>query len=267
MNVSRRGLLRGAGAGVVLIGSTEMLAGCAPAAAPGAAVRTGLRRVRRAGRRPQGHARAAEGLPLHRRHARGRHDARLRGAHPAQPRRHRRVRPSRWWRRARQQPRDPRAVRHRAARPAPRRPDLRSRRRGWLHGDQHRRGGQPARRDRRRRRHRHQLRGRRLAVGHLAHLRGDRRARRQGRLPEGPRLRLRGRSVRRGRQPRPAADQGARPVRARGRRHRPAARAHLPDRGRVQAQRHALPLDPARRLHRRQGRAAQARPGRRRARR
>jgi secreted PhoX family phosphatase len=36
MNVSRRGLLRGAGAGVLLIGSTEMLAGCAPAAAPGA---------------------------------------------------------------------------------------------------------------------------------------------------------------------------------------------------------------------------------------
>ena len=42
MNVSRRGLLRGAGAGVVLIGSTEMLAGCAPAAAPGAAVEPGF---------------------------------------------------------------------------------------------------------------------------------------------------------------------------------------------------------------------------------
>lgn len=35
MKVSRRGLLRGAGAGVLLIGSTEMLAGCAPA--PGGA--------------------------------------------------------------------------------------------------------------------------------------------------------------------------------------------------------------------------------------
>ena len=37
MSVSRRALLRSAGAGVLLVGSTEMLAGCAPAVAPATA--------------------------------------------------------------------------------------------------------------------------------------------------------------------------------------------------------------------------------------
>jgi secreted PhoX family phosphatase len=58
-------------------------------------------------------------------------------------------------------------------------------------------------------------------------------------------------------------DQGARPVLARGRCGRPAARRHHPHRGRLEPQRPALPLGAAAGLPGAQGRPARARPGRR----
>lgn len=97
----------------------------------------------------------------------------------------------------------------------------------------------------RHRRHLHQLRRWREPVGHLAVRRGDRGQGRQERLHQGPRLHLRGRPVRRRVQPRPQAREGLRPLRARGRRGGPEARPRLPDRGRLEPQRAAVPLDPA----------------------
>ena len=61
-----------------------------------------------------------------------------------------------------------------------------------------------------------------VAVGHVADLRGGREP---SAADQAARLRLRGRPLRPGRQPRPEADQGARPLRARGARRRPATRA------------------------------------------
>ncbi len=76
---------------------------------------------------------------------------------------------------------------------------------------------------------------------------------RHRRVPEGPRLRLRGGPVRPGGQQEPAADQGARPLRARGRGRGPPPRPHLPHRGRVHAHRPALPLGAPEGLPRQEG--------------
>ena len=119
-----------------------------------------------------------------------------------------------------------------------------------LHDHRDRRRGPQPRRAGRHLRHADQLRRRADPVGHLAHLRGDRdprghrveRRRPQRHVPEGPRLRLRG-------LPRPigpagpGADQGLRPVRARGPGDQPRPYPRLPVRGRQRPERAVLPVD------------------------
>ena len=179
-------------------------------------------RVRAAGGRPRETPGPAARLPLLDRHARRGHEAGDGSADPAEPRRHRGVRPCGGRHRAGQQPRDPRAVRHRSRRAPPGRADLRPGRGGRLHDRRGRPRRSSGRGTGRHRGHPHQLRGRPDPLEHLADVRGGRLPRRCGRLHQGPRLRLRGRSVRPGRQPRSAADQGVGPVRARSRRRGPA---------------------------------------------
>ena len=223
-------------------------------------------RLRAAGSGPGRPSGPAPGLLVLDRHPRRGDEAGQRRVHPPQPRRHRSLpAPPRRRHRAGQQPRDPRAVRHGAARTPPRRPDLRP---GRSRGVHHRRGRshrQARRRAGRHRRHADQLRGRADSLGNVADLRGGVLVRRHRRLPEGPRLRLRRRPARRRRQPGPETDHGVGPVRARGGRGRSPPRRHLPHRGRRLPHRSALPMAATPGLPRGPWCAAPARADRRRA--
>ena len=171
-----------------------------------------------------------------------------RRAHAGPPRRHGGVRRGPEPLPARPQPRGQRAGRRVRQRGQGIRPDGA--------GRHHHAGGQPAR-DQGRvlgqlQRHADELRRRGDALGHLAHLRGDgqrprRRQRLHGRRQQPAaaqaRLRLRGPGLLgRGRAPDARADPRRRPLRARGRRHRPGDRDPLHDRGQLRLPVGLLPL-------------------------
>lgn len=90
-----------------------------------------------------------------------------------------------------------------------------------------------------------QLRRRRVPMGHLADLRGNHQQEERHRPPGGPRLRLRGRPDLPGgrRQPLERGAEVPRPLRPRGRCHRPVRLDRLRHRGRRQPERPVRPLD------------------------
>ena len=205
-----------------------------------------------AGRRSRRPAGPSARVRLHGGHLRRQDDAAHGRADAVQPRRHGGI--QRRSRRVAADP-EPRARSGLAAgRPARHRHRLRPGCGGrwWLHGHRDRPSRQESRRVGRHLRHGRELRRRPDPLGQLADLRGDRdqgrcrleRQRAERHLRQGPRLRVRG--LRR-RAVESAADQGFRPLRARGPGCRPRPRPGLPLRGRQQPQRPLLPLDrPAR---------------------